>query len=164
MVYCDNIFQKVQTLLAMIAERFRLSPTRSTTGPGKRSGGEHPRKSLPTNYTQAHDMVLRRPVESAVLLGPPGTGKTHLATALAIAAAHAGHRVAFAPVNGWISRLAEAHRIEPFREAIVVAFPSIGLALIILGELVSAAHDAEVRSVRSKPHVARSEGRPERTV
>lgn len=29
-----------------------------------------------------------------VLLGPPGTGKTHLATALAIAAAHAGHRVA----------------------------------------------------------------------
>ena len=31
-------------------------------------------------------------------------GKTHLATALAIAAAHAGHRVAFAPATGWISR------------------------------------------------------------
>jgi DNA replication protein DnaC len=46
-----------------------------------------------------------------VLLGPPGTGKTHLATALAIAAAQAGHRVAFAPATGWISRLAEAHRI-----------------------------------------------------
>ena len=39
-----------------------------------------------------------------------GTGKTHLATALAIAAAHAGHRVAFAPATGWITRLAEAHR------------------------------------------------------
>ena len=47
-----------------------------------------------------------------MLLGPPGTGKTHLATALAIAAAHAGHRVAFAPATGWISRLAEAHRID----------------------------------------------------
>ena len=47
-----------------------------------------------------------------VLLGPPGTGKTHLATALAITAAHAGHRVAFAPATGWISRLAEAHRIN----------------------------------------------------
>ncbi len=46
-----------------------------------------------------------------VLLGPPGTGKTHLATALAIAAAQAGHRVAFAPATGWITRLAEAHRI-----------------------------------------------------
>jgi hypothetical protein len=42
----------------------------------------------------------------------PGTGKTHLATALAIAAAHAGHRVAFAPATGWITRLAEAHRID----------------------------------------------------
>jgi hypothetical protein len=41
----------------------------------------------------------------------PGTGKTHLATAMAIAAAQAGHRVAFAPATGWISRLAEAHRI-----------------------------------------------------
>ena len=47
-----------------------------------------------------------------VLLGPPGTGKTHLATALAIAAAHAGHRVAFAPATGWITRIAEAHRID----------------------------------------------------
>lgn len=46
-----------------------------------------------------------------VLLGPPGTGKTHLATALAIAAAQAGHRVTFAPATGWITRLAEAHRI-----------------------------------------------------
>ena len=37
---------------------------------------------------------------NVVLLGPPGTGKTHLATALAIAAAQAGHRVAFAAATG----------------------------------------------------------------
>jgi DNA replication protein DnaC len=47
-----------------------------------------------------------------VLLGPPGTGKPYLATALGIAAAHAGHRVAFVPATGWITRLAEAHRID----------------------------------------------------
>jgi DNA replication protein DnaC len=34
--------------------------------------------------------------ENVVLLGPPGTGKTHLATGLGIKAAQAGHRVIFA--------------------------------------------------------------------
>ena len=33
---------------------------------------------------------------NVVLLGPPGTGKTHLATALGVAAARQGHRVLFA--------------------------------------------------------------------
>jgi DNA replication protein DnaC len=33
--------------------------------------------------------------ENAVLLGPPGTGKTHLSVALGIRACLAGHRVAF---------------------------------------------------------------------
>lgn len=44
-----------------------------------------------------------------VLLGPPGTGKTHLATALGVAAAHQGHRVLFATATDWIARLTEAH-------------------------------------------------------
>ena len=34
--------------------------------------------------------------ENVVFLGPPGTGKTHLATGLAIRACQAGHRVLFA--------------------------------------------------------------------
>ena len=34
--------------------------------------------------------------ENVVFLGPPGTGKTHLATGLGIRACQAGHRVAFA--------------------------------------------------------------------
>src|SRR5487761_2061286 len=45
-----------------------------------------------------------------VLLGPPGTGKTHLATALGISAAHTGHRVLFATATDWVTRLTEAHR------------------------------------------------------
>jgi DNA replication protein DnaC len=45
-----------------------------------------------------------------VLLGPPGTGKTHLATALGITAARHGHRVLFATATDWVTRLTDAHR------------------------------------------------------
>jgi DNA replication protein DnaC len=44
-----------------------------------------------------------------VFLGPPGTGKTHLATGIAIRACQAGHRVAFATASQWVDRLAGAH-------------------------------------------------------
>jgi DNA replication protein DnaC len=44
-----------------------------------------------------------------VFLGPPGTGKTHLAIGIAIRACQAGHRVAFATAAEWVARLAESH-------------------------------------------------------
>jgi DNA replication protein DnaC len=47
---------------------------------------------------------------NVVLLGPPGTGKTHLATALGIVAARHGHRVLFATATDWVTRLTDAHR------------------------------------------------------
>jgi DNA replication protein DnaC len=47
---------------------------------------------------------------NVVLLGPPGTGKTHLATALGIIAARNGHRVLFATATDWVTRLTDAHR------------------------------------------------------
>jgi DNA replication protein DnaC len=47
--------------------------------------------------------------DNVVFLGPPGTGKTHLATGLAIRACQAGHRVAFATASDWVARLADAH-------------------------------------------------------
>src|SRR6187397_2878114 len=46
--------------------------------------------------------------ENVVFLGPPGTGKTHLAIGLAIRACQAGHRVAFATASEWVDRLATA--------------------------------------------------------
>jgi len=62
-------------------------------------------------------------------LGPPGTGKTHLAIALAIRACQAGHRVAFATAAGWVSRLeaaqernsleAELRRLERYHVLVV---------------------------------------------
>jgi len=47
--------------------------------------------------------------DNVVFLGPPGTGKTHLAIGLAIRACQAGHRVLFATASQWVARLAEAH-------------------------------------------------------
>ncbi|MDQ1491628.1 MAG: hypothetical protein QOJ23_4142 [Actinomycetota bacterium] len=47
--------------------------------------------------------------ENAVFLGPPGTGKTHLATGLAVRACQAGHRTAFATAAQWVDRLTAAH-------------------------------------------------------
>jgi len=40
--------------------------------------------------------------------GPPGTGKTHCAIALAIRACERGYRVAFATAQEWVSRLEQA--------------------------------------------------------
>ena len=46
---------------------------------------------------------------NVVLLGPPGTGKTHLAIGLGIKAAQGGHRVLFATATEWVTRLQAAH-------------------------------------------------------
>jgi DNA replication protein DnaC len=53
------------------------------------------------------DFVVAR--ENIVFLGPPGTGKTHLAIGLAIRACQAGHRVLFATASQWVARLADSH-------------------------------------------------------
>src|SRR4029453_18971694 len=53
------------------------------------------------------DFVTAR--ENVVFLGPPGTGKTHLAIGLGIRACQAGHRVLFATASEWVDRLAAAH-------------------------------------------------------
>ena len=47
--------------------------------------------------------------DNVVFLGPPGTGKTHLATGIAVRACQAGHRVQFATASEWVDRLAERH-------------------------------------------------------
>jgi len=53
------------------------------------------------------DFVTAR--DNIVFLGPPGTGKTHLAIGLAIRACQAGHRVLFATAADWVAALADAH-------------------------------------------------------
>lgn len=52
------------------------------------------------------------------LLGPPGTGKTHLASALAIEAVKAGRTVHFSTLADIVASLAEAEREGKLRERI----------------------------------------------
>ncbi|CAN5698073.1 ATP-binding protein [soil metagenome] len=79
------------------------------------------RKSL-DEFDFDHQRSLRRDVvahlatldfvtakDNVVFLGPPGTGKTHLAIGLTIRACQAGHRVVFATAAEWVDRLAAAH-------------------------------------------------------
>jgi DNA replication protein DnaC len=57
--------------------------------------------------------------ENAIFLGPPGTGKTHIATGLAIRACQAGHRVAFATASQWVDRLATAHHTGRLQDELI---------------------------------------------
>ena len=57
--------------------------------------------------------------ENVVFLGPPGTGKTHLATGIAIRACQSGHRVQFATASQWVDRLAAAHTAGRLQDELV---------------------------------------------
>jgi DNA replication protein DnaC len=63
---------------------------------------------------------------NVVLLGLPGIGETHLATALGVTPAHGGHR--FLCATDWVTRLTQAHQrgdlpremIKPRRYALII--------------------------------------------
>ena len=57
--------------------------------------------------------------ENVVFLGPPGTGKTHLAIGLAMRACQSGHRALFATAAEWVARLAEAHHAGRLQKELV---------------------------------------------
>ena len=60
--------------------------------------------------THLAQLDFLREATNVVLLGPPGTGKTHLSIALAVQAARRGYRVAFATAHQWVGRLGAAKR------------------------------------------------------
>lgn len=70
--------------------------------------------------------------ESVILLGEPGTGKTHLATALGVEAAQQGRRVRFATAGALVNELIEA---RDGRELNRVMRRYSRLELVVLDEL-----------------------------
>ncbi len=109
-----------QDYLCAVLEREASARAASGAEQRIRSAGFFARKSL-DDFDFDVQSSLRSPIaqlasgsylheaRNIVLLGPPGTGKTHLATGLGIAAAQQGHRVLFASASDWVSRLSEAH-------------------------------------------------------
>ncbi|WOT35570.1 IS21-like element helper ATPase IstB [Streptomyces coeruleorubidus] len=69
---------------------------------------QHPRgfdRETAARLGKAEFVAARRNV---VLVGPPGTGKTHLAIGFGMRACQAGHRVLFATAAEWAARLSDA--------------------------------------------------------
>jgi DNA replication protein DnaC len=85
--------------------------------------------------------------ENVVFLGPPGTGKTHLATGLAIRACQAGHRVAFATAADWVARLADAHHAGRLQAELV----RLGRYPLLVVDLCRYRNYADVPALRVCP-------------
>jgi len=110
-----------EEFLAACLQR-EVAARESHGGEGRIRAARFPARKSLEEFDFDHARGLRRDViahlgtldfaaakENVIFLGPPGTGKTHLATGLAIRACQAGHRVLFATAAGWVARLAEAH-------------------------------------------------------
>ena len=110
-----------EEFLAACLQR-EVAARESHGGEGRIRAARFPARKSLEEFDFDHARGLRREViahlgtldfaaakEKVIFLGPPGTGKTHLATGLAIRACQAGHRVLFATASQWVARLAEAH-------------------------------------------------------
>src|SRR6266568_6661450 len=99
-----------------------VSARESHGGEGRIRAAKFPSRKSLEDFDYGHARGLKREViahlgtldfitakENVVFLGPPGTGKTHLATGLAIRACQAGHRVLFNTAAQWVTQLAETH-------------------------------------------------------
>lgn len=67
--------------------------------------------------------------EDALMLGPPGTGKSHLAQALGLAAIQQGHRVAYREVHVLLEELADA-TLDGARKDYLAAMSAVPLLIL----------------------------------
>jgi uncharacterized protein (TIGR00645 family) len=88
------------------------------------------------------DFVTAR--RNVVFVGPPGTGKTHLAIGLGVRACQAGHRVLFATAAEWAARLAGARAEGRLAEELAAldAYP-----VLVVDEVGYTPFDAETSAL-----------------
>lgn len=67
--------------------------------------------------------------EDAVFLGPPGTGKSHLAQAIGLATIHQGHRVVYREVHMLLEELADAS-LDGTRKEYLAEMASVPLLIL----------------------------------
>src|SRR5215218_7636850 len=110
-----------EEFLAACLQR-EVAARESHGGEGRIRAARFPARKSLEEFDFDHQRSLKRDViahlgtldfvdakDNVVFLGPPGTGKSHLATGLGIRACQAGHRVAFATAAEWVARLGDAH-------------------------------------------------------
>jgi DNA replication protein DnaC len=84
------------------------------------------------NRALIHDLATGRFIqqrEDALFLGPPGTGKSHLAQAIGRAAVHQGHRVLYREAHTLLEELADA-TLDGTRKAFVAELTVVPLLII----------------------------------
>jgi DNA replication protein DnaC len=109
-----------------------VSARESHGGEGRIRAARFPARKSIEEFDFDHSRTLKRDLiahlgtldfvtakDNVVFLGPPGTGKTHLATGLAIRACQAGHRVLFATASEWVDRLAQAHHAGTLQNELI---------------------------------------------
>ena len=119
-----------EEFLAACLQR-EVAARESHGGEGRIRAARFPARKSLEEFDFDHQRSLKRDVvahlgtldfvaakENVVFLGPPGTGKTHLATGLGIRTCQAGHRVAFATAAEWVARLAAAHHTGRLQDEI----------------------------------------------
>ncbi|HZR13153.1 MAG TPA: IS21-like element helper ATPase IstB [Acidimicrobiia bacterium] len=110
-----------EEFLAACLER-EVAARQDHGGEGRIRAARFPARKTLEDFDFDHQRSLKRDViahlgtldfiderGNVVFLGPPGTGKTHLAIGVSIRACQAGHRVAFATAAEWVARLGDAH-------------------------------------------------------
>jgi len=101
-------------------------------GEGRIRAARFPARKSLEDFDIEHQRSLKRDVlahlgtldfiankDNVVFLGPPGTGKTHLAIGLGVRACQGGHRTLFATAAEWVARLAESHHAGRLHQELI---------------------------------------------